>query len=137
MPEPLDDQVRARMRSQRTAGTKPEIALRRILHRDGLRFRVDVRPDAGLRTRADIVFTRAKLAVYVDGCFWHGCPQHFIPPKNNAEWWAVKISKNVERDAASRQDLRELGWEVSSFWEHEDPDRVASAVRAIYLKRRH
>src|SRR4051812_22101064 len=90
--------VSARMSRQRRRDTAPEIALRRLLHARGLRFRVDAKPLAGLRRRADIVFTRARVAVFVDGCFWHGCPVHGTLPVANRQWWAAKLDANAARD---------------------------------------
>jgi DNA mismatch endonuclease (patch repair protein) len=112
--------------------TLPERALRSELHRRGLRFRVDRAPVAGLRSRADIVFGPARVAIYVDGCFWHSCPEHGTRPKANAEWWEQKLNRNQERDAQTDRTLREAGWEVIRIWEHEDPveaaDRIATAL---------
>lgn len=117
--------------------TLPELALRSELHRRGFRFRVDRAPLPGLRSRADIVFGPARVAVYVDGCFWHSCPEHATKPKANAEWWEQKLKRNQERDAATNRALRENGWEVVRIWEHEDPaaaaDRVEEAVRGRIL----
>jgi DNA mismatch endonuclease (patch repair protein) len=113
--------------------TQPELAIRSELHRRGLRFRVDRAPVSGLRSRADIVFGPARLAVYVDGCFWHSCPEHGTMPKSNAEWWDRKLKRNRERDAKTDQALNEHGWQVVRIWEHEDPveaaDRVMRALR--------
>ena len=114
--------------------TLPELAIRSELHRRGLRFRVDRAPLPGLRSRADIVFGPARVAVYVDGCFWHSCPEHGTRPKANAEWWEQKLKRNQERDAETGRALREQGWEVVRVWEHENPveaaDRVEEEVRA-------
>jgi DNA mismatch endonuclease, patch repair protein len=114
--------------------TAPELALRSELHRRGLRFRVDRAPVRGLRSRADIVFGPARVAVYVDGCFWHSCPEHGTKPATNVEFWERKLARNRERDAATNQLLGERGWAVLRFWEHEDPvvaaDRVEDAVRS-------
>lgn len=122
------------MQRQGRRDTVPELAVRRELWRRGLRYRVDVSPVAGMRRRADIVFTRARVAVYVDGCFWHRCPMHATTPKANREWWAAKLDANVRRDRDTDQRLAELGWTVVRLWEHEDPmtaaDRVAEAVRS-------
>lgn len=131
MPEPRDGHIRDRMRSQKTSGTKPETAVRSLLHGMGLRYRVDYRPEPDVRTRPDIVFTRRRVAIYVDGCFWHGCPDHFIPPKNNEEWWAAKIWSNKSRDAKHRAALRDRGWTVAAYWEHESPQAIAEAVRIM------
>ena len=115
------------MLGQRRRDTTPERALRSVLHRRGLRFRVDYRP-AGLRTRIDIAFTRRRLAVFVDGCFWHGCPEHFTEPKANAAWWLDKIAGNQERDRRSTGLLEAAGWRVLRIWEHVDADEGADAV---------
>lgn len=113
--------------------TAPELAIRSELHRRGFRFRVDRAPLWGLRSRADIVFGPARVAVYVDGCFWHACPEHGTRPKANAEWWARKLKRNQERDAETNRILHEHGWQVVRAWEHEDPvvvaDRVEEALR--------
>ncbi|GGL37800.1 hypothetical protein GCM10011588_60580 [Nocardia jinanensis] len=120
------------MSRQRRAHTAPELALRRELHRRGLRYFVDRAPLRGQRRRADLVFPRRRIAVYVDGCFWHRCPDHATDPKNNATWWAEKLAGNVARDRATDAALRAAGWQVVRIWEHEDPvlaaDRVQSAV---------
>lgn len=112
--------------------TLPERAIRSELHRRGLRFRIDRAPLPGLRSRADLVFGPARVAVYVDGCFWHSCPEHGTRPKANAEWWGRKLDRNQERDREFDRILRENGWEVVRIWEHEDPvaaaDRVQQAV---------
>jgi DNA mismatch endonuclease (patch repair protein) len=110
--------------------TAPELALRSELHRRGLRFRVDRPPLTGLRSRADIVFGPARVAVYVDGCFWHSCPEHGTKPKANAEWWERKLARNRERDAETDRVLREHGWDVVRVWEHEDPEEAAARVEA-------
>jgi DNA mismatch endonuclease, patch repair protein len=91
------------MKRQRQRDTKPEIALRRELHSRGFRYRIDISPLPGLRRRADIVFTSARVAVFVHSCFWHGCSEHGTKPKANAEWWAEKLQSNVTRDADTRQ----------------------------------
>lgn len=121
------------MSRQRRAGTEPELALRRELHRRGLRYFVDRAPIRGQRRRADVVFPRLRVAVYVDGCFWHSCPEHATYPKNNAEWWAEKLAANVARDRATDAALIAAGWQVIRIWEHEDPviaaDRIAAALR--------
>lgn len=111
------------------------MAIRRLLHPMGLRYRIDATPISGLRRRADIVFRPARVAVYVDGCFWHGCPEHGNrPPKTNQWYWPDKIARNRARDADTDERLREAGWQVVRVWEHDDPAevarRVATAVRA-------
>jgi len=116
------------MRSNRRRDTSVELVVRRILHARGARYRVDYRLEVGLRTRPDVVFTRARVAVYIDGCFWHGCPVRATFPVTNADYWLPKLARNIERDAASRSRLRELGWTVLSYWEHEDPQAVADGI---------
>ncbi|AMY20935.1 MULTISPECIES: very short patch repair endonuclease [Nocardiaceae] len=129
-----DAATSARLSKQRRRDTKPELALRRLLHAAGLRYRVDRAPLPGLRRRADVVFTRARVAVYVDGCFWHSCPVHATHPRNNAQWWADKLAGNVARDRDTDRRLEEAGWTVVRIWEHEDPtaaaEKVVRAVRA-------
>ncbi len=125
-----DPATSARMARQRRTGTKPETALRRELHRRGRRYFVDRAPLSGLRRRADLVFPRHRVAVYVDGCFWHSCPQHATFPKNNAQWWAEKLAGNVARDRDTDARLIEAGWTVVRVWEHEDPVEAADRVQA-------
>ncbi|MDF3305043.1 very short patch repair endonuclease [Rhodococcus sp. T2V] len=128
-----DPATSARMRAQRRRDTAPELALRRELHRRGARYYVDRAPMKGVRRRADLVFPRRKVAVYVDGCFWHSCPQHATFPKNNAQWWAEKLAGNVTRDRDTDSTLTDAGWTVVRIWEHENPvaaaDRVQAALR--------
>lgn len=113
--------------------TRPELEIRRELHARGLRYRVDVSPVPALRGRADILFRPARVAVYVDGCFWHSCPDHGVLPKGNREWWREKLTATVRRDRSTESTLAELGWRVVRVWEHEDPvaaaDRIETAVR--------
>jgi DNA mismatch endonuclease (patch repair protein) len=117
-----------RMRNQVRRDTVPELNLRRRLHGLGLRYRVDFAPVPGLRRRADIVFTRHKVAVFVDGCFWHGCPVHGTQPQSNAEWWASKLARNVARDAETNKAFVDAGWTVVRVWEHEDPEEATERV---------
>ena len=121
------------MERQARRDTKPELELRRELWRRGLRYRVDLAPIRGLRRRADIVFIRAKVAVYLDGCYWHSCPEHATVPKANREWWIAKLVANVERDRDTDTRLSEASWIVVRVWEHEGvveaADRVESTVR--------
>lgn len=128
-PRPLSDTVRQQFRRQRTRDTGPEMALRRELHRRGMRYRVDASPLGG-RRRADILFTKARVAVFVDGCFWHGCLHHKTRPKHNAVWWQEKINRNVARDREVDAELERAGWTVVRVWEHEDPARAADRVEA-------
>jgi DNA mismatch endonuclease (patch repair protein) len=116
--------------------TKPELELRRILHARGLRFRVDRAVLADRRRRADVVFGPAKVAVFIDGCFWHGCPQHATWPKANEAYWREKIETNRLRDRDTDERLRALGWEVVRIWEHEDPAVAADRLEKIVRDRR-
>jgi DNA mismatch endonuclease (patch repair protein) len=125
---------RAVMKANRRRDTKPELAVRRIVHAAGLRYRVDVRPLPQLNRRADLVFTRAKVAVFLDGCYWHGCPDHGTSARTNAHYWASKIARNQERDAETDRLLASHDWTIIRAWEHEDPgvvsEWVVSAVKA-------
>lgn len=125
--------TRARMSRQKSRDTQVEIALRRALHAAGLRYRVHRRPIKEVRREADIVFGPAKVAVFVDGCFWHGCPDHATWPKSNAEFWREKIEKNRARDLDTDARLEAAGWLPVRVWEHESVEaataRVTEAVR--------
>jgi DNA mismatch endonuclease, patch repair protein len=114
--------------------TKPELELRRILHARGFRYRVDAQPEASLRGRADILFPRAQVAVYVDGCFWHSCPDHGVLPKGNREWWRAKLQATVTRDRMTEDVLGERGWDVVRVWEHEDPRIAAERVETTLAR---
>ncbi|OUM41283.1 very short patch repair endonuclease [Arthrobacter agilis] len=122
------DRVRSRMSRQRRRDTKPELLLRQHLHARGLRYRVDAPLPSLPRRRADILFRSRKVAVFVDGCFWHSCPLHGSTPKNNKEWWVQKLEMNVKRDRETDSTLRALGWRVYRVWEHEDMLAVASLL---------
>lgn len=117
-----------RMERQKRRDTKPEISLRSALHRRGLRFRVDRRIIPGSRKRADIVFGPERLAIFVDGCFWHGCPEHGTWPKANPAWWRNKIEANRARDVATNRELADAGWSVLRFWAHEEVDAAVAAI---------
>ncbi|GAA3670117.1 very short patch repair endonuclease [Nocardioides ginsengisoli] len=119
------------MQGNRARDTRPEMAVRRLLHAMGLRYRVDARPLPDLNRRADIVFSKAKVAVFIDGCYWHGCPEHGTTARTNADYWGPKIQRNRDRDADTSQRLSEAGWTVARFWEHEPPGAVADAVSAL------
>jgi DNA mismatch endonuclease (patch repair protein) len=123
--------VRARMSRLRRRDNRPEMAVRRLLHAAGLRYRVAYRIPGQRRRTIDIALTRHKLAVYIDGCFWHSCPDHLHLPKANRDWWMRKMAMNRSRDAASTAQLEALGWTVLRFWEHEAPDRVAAAIITV------
>jgi len=122
------------MLGNRSRDTKPEMAVRRACHALGLRYRVDARPLAGVRRKADLVFPTEHVAVFVDGCYWHGCPDHYVASKSNVDYWAEKIDGNKRRDAETDATLRESGWLPIRIWQHDDPSeaavRVAAAVRA-------
>jgi DNA (cytosine-5)-methyltransferase 1 len=120
-----------RMLSTRRRDTPGEVALRQVLHGCGLRFRVDRQVIPGSRRRADIVFAKAKVAVFVDGCFWHSCPAHRTKPKANAPWWAAKLAANRRRDADTNRRLRSAGWHVERVWEHEAPETAAARIEKI------
>ncbi len=122
------------MRANRRRDTGPELALRRALHARGLRFRVDHPPVADIRCRADIAFTRARVAVFVDGCFWHACPEHGNVPAANRDWWQAKLTANVERDRRNDRALRDAGWEVIRVWEHEAVTGAAERVQRAVTK---
>ena len=117
------------MLANKARNTKPELAVRRALHAAGFRYRVDMRPALELRGRADIVFTKRKIAIYIDGCFWHGCPVHATTPKRNADYWVPKLQRNVERDRDATLKLESLGWVVLRFWEHEKVDAIVQSIR--------
>lgn len=128
-PAPTSLCARQTMRANRRVDTAPELALRSELHRLGLRFRKDLRLKLGSASvRPDIVFTRAKVAVFVDGCFWHRCPEHGQMPKANRGYWAPKLDRNVERDRANDAALVDAGWKVLRFFEHVSPNRAAAEV---------
>lgn len=131
-PDPTSAKVSARFSRHPTRDTIPELALRRALHQRGLRYRVDYRPLAGVRRRADLVFTRSRVAVYVDGCYWHGCPEHCRLSGQNLDWWQHKIETTRRRDADTDALLTEAGWSVVRIWSHTSvEDAVALVERAI------
>jgi len=130
MPESWASSEHARltMRANRARDTAPERSIRSILHARGHRYRTHYRPVAGLRRTADIAFTRLKVVIFVDGCFWHGCPKHFIAPKTNSAYWGPKIDANMARDRSTDRALRDAGWTVMRFWEHHAPVDVADQI---------
>lgn len=125
------------MRANRGRDTAPELALRQALHARGLRYFVNRRPVKTIRRTADIVFPRARLAVFVDGCFWHGCPQHHTVAKSNAEFWATKVADNRRRDAETVQLLEEQGWRTVRIWEHVPAADAADIVEAVLTTSQH
>ncbi len=124
------------MQLQRARDTGPELALRSRIHAEGLRYRVDRAPLPGLRRRADLVFGPARVAVFVDGCFWHRCPEHGTRPKSNVRWWADKLQRNQDRDADTDRQLAAASWLPVRVWEHEDPARAAARVAELVRSRR-
>lgn len=135
-PVAVSDAVARRMRNTGQRDTPSEMALRRELHRRGLRYRVDQRVLGVTRGRPDLVFPSEKVAVFVDGCFWHSCPEHATIPKQNRQWWFEKLQRNVERDRRHTEELNSAGWSVLRFWEHEEPSSTADAVEeAVRLRR--
>jgi DNA mismatch endonuclease (patch repair protein) len=132
-PHPTSAEVSKRMRRNRRRDSRAELALRRELHERGLRFRVDMPIRTPERVvRPDVVFTRAHLAVFVDGCFWHRCPEHGNTPRANSAYWGPKLDRNVARDRDVDATLSSVGWEVLRAWEHEDPATVADRVEQAY-----
>ena len=131
-PHPSSAGRSANMRANRRTDTKPELALRRALHQLGYRFRKDYRLDldSGRRVRPDIAFTARRVAVFVDGCFWHACPQHGSKPQANDWYWTPKLQRNVERDRAADETLAAAGWQVVRVWEHESLEQALAAVIA-------
>ncbi|MBM7169057.1 very short patch repair endonuclease [Streptomyces sp. G44] len=121
---------RRNMQAIRSRDTKPERLIRSLLHAQGLRYRVATKPLPGLRRTADIVFRPAKLAVFVDGCYWHGCPDHYVSPKTNSGYWSEKVARNMARDRDTETQLRAAGWTVLRFWEHESPEDCAIKIAA-------
>lgn len=130
-PHPSSPQARRRMLACGQRDTAPELAIRRVLFRMGLRYRVHQPPITGLRRKADVLFPRRKIVVFIDGCFWHGCPEHATRPKANGEYWRRKILRNRERDRDTDRRLVEAGWFVFRVWEHEDPLVAAERIAQV------
>ncbi|MGW1163120.1 very short patch repair endonuclease [Streptomyces sp. NPDC002513] len=127
---------RRNMQAIRSRDTQPERLIRRLVHAKGLRYRVAARPLPGLRRTADMVFRPAKVAVFIDGCYWHGCPEHYVAPRTNPAYWSEKVLRNVRRDRDTDERLTEAGWIVLRFWEHEPSDACAHKIVDIVLARR-
>lgn len=123
--------VRAVMRANKARDTGPERRIRSLLHKAGLRYRVNARPLSALRRTADIMFPATRVAVFVDGCYWHGCPDHYRPARANEQFWREKIDRNRARDRETDQILAEAGWTVIRVWEHEDPKEAAGRVEGV------
>ena len=133
---PSSPEVSRRMAKVANRNTAAEMAVRRELHRRGFRYRV-AQPITGMgRTRPDIVFTRERIAIFIDGCFWHRCPEHATFPQANALWWAEKLELNQARDQKTDFQLRELGWEVVRVWEHVPADEAADLIQQVVMRRR-
>jgi DNA mismatch endonuclease (patch repair protein) len=126
--------VRRVMQANLPRDTGPELALRQALHAAGFRFRKDYRPERSQRCKADVVFPRKKLCIFVDGCFWHRCPIHFELPKTNAAWWDEKIEATVERDHRQTHSLTSNGWTVIRVWEHDVVTRALRRIVAMVAK---
>ncbi|PZF59354.1 very short patch repair endonuclease [Curtobacterium sp. MCBD17_034] len=135
-PVPRDDMVSTRLARQRRRDTGIEVRIRRRLHAHGFRFRL-VAPVPGRPRRSiDLAFARERVAVLVDGCFWHACPLHRTSPRTNHDWWERKLATNAARDLDTRHALEEAGWAVIRVWEHEDPEAATDAIEALVLIRR-
>lgn len=134
-PTPSSPAASATMRANRSRDTGPELALRRLLHERGLRYRVDAPLPMNRRRRSDILFSRARIAVFVDGCFRHGCPDHSVPLSANRAFWEEKITRNRQRDSETNRLLQDAGWMVLRFWEHETPREAADRVEREWRQR--
>jgi DNA mismatch endonuclease, patch repair protein len=131
VPWASSETARRVMQSNRGRDSGPEMRLRTRLHSLGLRYRVGLRVEKDLRRTVDIAFTGQKVAVFVDGCFWHGCPLHARDPKTNSDFWVAKISRNKKRDEDTNDELRMRGWRVVRYWEHDDPAEAAREIGEI------
>lgn len=125
------DHTRRAMQANRSRDTAPELAVRRRVHAMGLRYRVNARPVPTLRRTADLVFPSERVAVFIDGCFWHGCPDHHRQPTANAAYWTAKVERNKARDRDTDAALATAGWRTLRFWAHEEPEQVAVAIRSV------
>ncbi|NUT47704.1 MAG: very short patch repair endonuclease [Saccharothrix sp.] len=123
--------TRKSMQGNRSRDTGPELALRRAVHSLGLRYRVATRPIPAVRRTADLVFPRAKVAVFMDGCFWHGCPEHYRAPTANSTYWSDKVERNKKRDTEVDRLLAEYGWHAIRVWEHENPRSAALKIEKL------
>lgn len=129
------ENVRAVMRGNRRRDTSPELAVRRLLHAAGLRYRVDFPLPFDRRRRVDVAFTRRRIAVFIDGCFWHGCPLHYRAAKSDPQgYWAAKLLENQRRDRETDRLLSEAGWTVLRFWEHDDPRAVVEEIQGTLMR---
>ena len=124
------------MQANRRRDTGPELAIRRLVHARGLRYRVDARPIPAVRHTADMVFSRARIAVFIDGCWWHGCADHYRAPASNGSYWSAKVARNRDRDRKVDDVLKAAGWQVIRIWEHESPEAGASRIEVAVSRRR-
>ncbi|MDF3141599.1 MULTISPECIES: very short patch repair endonuclease [unclassified Streptomyces] len=127
---------RRNMQAVRSRDTKPELLVRRLVHASGLRYRVAARPVPDLRRTADMVFRPAKVAVFIDGCYWHGCPEHYVSPKTNPGYWSDKVARNVARDRDTDRQLENAGWLVLRYWEHASAQASAAEIIQVVRTRR-
>jgi len=130
-PAASSDQVRRVMQANYGDELSPERILRNLIYRSGFRYRKNFSPITGFRCKADLVFLRLRLCVFIDGCFWHGCPLHFQCPKQNGLWWQEKISETVARDTRQAQQLRSHGWHILRIWEHEIRENAQWATHRV------
>ncbi|MFI8694704.1 very short patch repair endonuclease [Dietzia maris] len=135
-PPPSSANVSRNMSRQKRRDTKCETEVRKFLHASGARYRVNFRPLPEYRFSADLGWKSLKLAIFIDGCFWHGCPKHATIPKSNTEWWRDKIEANRRRDQRVVQQLENAGWVAARFWEHEPSANVARTIVALAAARR-
>ena len=134
-PFPRDKATQSRLSTQSRLNTRPELELRSELWRRGFRYSLH-RPIHGTRRSIDIALVRYQVAVFVDGCFWHGCPKHGSTPSNNTEWWNRKLEANRRRDVDTKRILKSQGWAVVRVWEHETVATATNRVRRAVDKRR-
>jgi DNA mismatch endonuclease, patch repair protein len=132
-PTPTSAAAARVMRGNRSVDTRPEVQLRSELHRRGLRFRkhLEIR-GAGWKVAPDVVFPRQRLAIFVDGCFWHSCPTHGTSPRSNSDYWSAKLARNRARDARDTTNLNEAGWRVIRVWEHEPVNSAADTIARLW-----
>ena len=127
-PVAISDKVSGAMRSMPEHSTGPEMAVRRLLYRKGVRYRIQYPVPGAPRRTIDIAFPGRKIAVFIDGCFWHGCSEHRNIPAHNRDWWQKKIDENRSRDRDTDEKLRKAGWEIFRFWEHDAVDKIVERL---------
>jgi DNA mismatch endonuclease (patch repair protein) len=133
-PAPSSATASQRLKQVRQRDTDCELAVRKVLHRRGFRYFVDRRAEPDIKVRADMLFPRTKLAIFIDGCFWHGCPEHRTLPRSNTDWWTNKFSQNRARDEQGTAALTNRGWTVLRFWAHEDPELVVDLIKSTIAR---